>query len=69
MYGTLEYESLISKLSIQMKHTKFSQDWPYNVLVSKKEPTMFTSLRQTDDAQETDGKSPTHLTRPSYIPN
>lgn len=45
MYGTLEleYESLILKLSIQMTHTKFSQDWLYNVLISKKELTMFRS--------------------------
>lgn len=51
MYGTLEvdYESLILKLSIQMTHTKFSQDWLYNVLVSKKELTMFRSLRRTRD--------------------
>lgn len=67
--GTLKYESLISKLSIQMAYTKFSQDWLYKVLVSKKELKKLQSLRQMDDTQETDGnRSPTHLTRPSYIP-
>lgn len=52
-----------------MAYTKFSQDWLYKVLVSKKELKMLQSLRQMDDTQETDGnRSPTHLTRPSDIP-
>lgn len=52
-----------------MAYTKFSQDWLYKVLVSKKELKMLQSLRQMDDTQETDGnRSPTHLTRPSYNP-
>lgn len=51
-----------------MAYTKFSQDWLYKVLVSKKELKMLQILRQMDDTQETDGnRSPTHLTRPSYI--